>query len=151
MPQDLGVICPLVDPNDMETELGIDLGILHGIAIDGFRVTSDLVDTRLSFFYNAMAQMQNGSIAFEEHIQEAESFMWIVPGLLFTVSILSALAMLGSVLAWKQKSGDRIEFALSYLLLPTLIVVSIGCWIIVAMASFGAMITSGEKNTSLSK
>lgn len=143
MPQDLDIICPLVNRSDMEAELGIDLGLLYEAMIDGFGETSDLVDSRLSFFHNAMAQMQNGTIAFDEHVQKAESFMWIVPGLLFTASLLSAMAMLGSVVAWKQKSGDRVEFALSYLLLPTLIFVSIGCWIVVAMASFGTMITSG--------
>eukprot|EP00980_Cylindrotheca_fusiformis_P030454 scaffold24835_cov113-Cylindrotheca_fusiformis.AAC.1 len=142
MPHDLGVICPLMSQGSMEAELGIDLAVLHDTVTEGFEATNDLVEQRLSFFYNSMVQMRNGSIAFEDHVQEAESYMWIVPGLLFTVSILSAFAVLASVLAWKQKSEERLEFALSYLVLPALILASIGCWTAAVLASAGTMMTS---------
>ena len=85
----------------MEVQLGIDLSLLHEILNQNYHETSNLVDARLNFFYNALYQLENGSSIFNDHVIETESVMWMVPGLLFSVSVLSAGAMFGSLLAWK--------------------------------------------------
>lgn len=127
----------------MEIELGIDLGDLHSIVNQDYRDTSILVDARLNFFFNALDQLDNGFSVFNGHVIKTESTMWIVPGLLFSISVLSAGAMFGSLLAWKKKSGERMQMAMSYLLLPALIIVALGCWAVVSLTSVGTMLTSG--------
>lgn len=128
----------------MEAELGIDLGILHGILYQDYRLTETLVDARLHFFFNAIGQLGNGSAIFEDHVTETESMMWMVPGLLFSISVISAGAMFGTLLAWKKKSGDRLQMTMSYVLLPSLVIVALSCWAVVSLTSVGAMLTSGK-------
>jgi len=142
MPPSLVEICPNIRASQMEVELGIDLGVLHAIVYQDYRATANLVDARLNFFFNAIGQLGNGSSTFNDHVIETESMMWMVPGLLFSVSVLSAAAMFGSLLAWKKKSGDRLQMTMSYVLLPSLIVVSLACWAVVSLTSIGTMLAS---------
>ena len=143
MPDMLGVICPNIRASQMEVELGIDLSLLLEIINKDYRETSRLVDARLNFFHNAVYQLHKGSSVFNDHVTKTESMMWMVPGLLFAISILSAGAMFGSLLAWKKKSGDRLQMTMSYLLFPSLIVVALTCWTVVSLTSIGTMLTSG--------
>ncbi|CAJ1934542.1 unnamed protein product [Cylindrotheca closterium] len=142
MPPSLVDICPNIRASEMEVELGIDLGILLGIVYEDYRVTANLVDARLNFFFNAIGQLGNGSSVFNVHVTETESMMWMVPGLLFSISVLSAAAMFGSLLAWKKKSGHRLQMTMSYLVFPSLIIVALACWVVVALTSIGTMLTS---------
>lgn len=144
MPQSFVEICPNIRASEMEIELGIDLSALFGIVYDDYRITANLVDARMNFFFNAIGQLGNGSSTFYDHVVETESMMWMVPGLLFSVSVLSAAAMFGSLLAWKKKSGYRLQMTMSYLVFPALIIVALSCWTVVAFTSVGTMLTSGK-------
>lgn len=145
IPDDLKTICPLVNQSDMDAELGVDLGVLLHVMFDDLNNTHEFVEDRLAFFNNVVEKMQTGTDAFDEHVQKVEYWMWIVPGVLFTVSVLAAVSILGALMAWRKKSGVRFQMVMSYIVLPLLILTSIACWTIVVMASFGTILGSGEK------
>lgn len=144
MPKSIIDICPNIRQSEMEVEIGIDLGTLFRIVTTDYHTTKSLLDARLSFFFNALQQMDNGSSRFKDHVNEVESMLWMIPGLLFSISIISASAMFGTLLAWKKKSGDRLQMTMSYLLFPALITVALSCWFLVSLTSVGTMLTSGE-------
>ena len=79
----------------------------------------DVLDT----FEDAASMME---VSFDR----AESVVWLVPGLLLAVSIVTALATFGVILAWKQESGLRLQRCMSYGLLPALIALCLLCWIL---------------------
>jgi ABC-type multidrug transport system permease subunit len=110
----------------------------------------ELVNFQLGLVKNGVDRIDGGMVTFEESVDTVDELMWIVPGLLFAVSMLTAISMLGVLLAWKGKSGVRIQRAMSYFVLPLLIVASIACWIAAIMASFGTMVSSGTFFSTLS-
>lgn len=92
---------------------------------------------------NIVQSLETGIIRFEDSMSTGEDYMWIIPGLLFAVSLLTACAMLGVLLAWKDKSGTRVQNIMSYFVLPLLIVVSGACWVAVSVTSVGTMLSAG--------
>jgi hypothetical protein len=144
MPRNLTIICPLVDPTQMKSELGIDLGELKEVVFEDYPSAESIWEDRLAFYNHTVEKVQTSITSFEYHVETAESFMWIVPGLLCSISILAAICMISAVLAWKQKSSDNLSKAMSYIALPILIVLSIGCWAVLILSSFGTILTSGK-------
>jgi hypothetical protein len=149
-PTDLKVLCPQIDKGDIENELGIDLNDLVNTLAGEFNEMMELVNFQLGIVKNGFDRIDGGMVTFEETVDTADEMMWIVPGLLFAVSMLTAISMLGVLLAWKGKSGVRIQRTMSYFVLPLLIVASISCWIVAIIASFGTMVSSGTFFTILS-
>jgi len=147
-PTDLGVVCPLIDELEFEALLGIDLrGIIQAVSEEYDRL-KDEVRTQLSLGNMIVDSVENGISDFEASISKTEENMWIIPALLFVISVLSAISILGVVLAWKEKSGIRFQRSMSYGVLPLLILVSIACWMVVVVSSFGSMIGTGKSFSS---
>jgi ABC-type multidrug transport system permease subunit len=144
------VLCPQIEKDDIMSELGIDLNDLVDTLAGDFDEMMELVNSQLGLVKNVVDRIDGGMVTFEESVDTADEIMWIVPGLLFAVSMLTAISMLGVLLAWKGKSGVRIQRAMSYFVLPLLIVASIACWIAAIMASFGTMVSSGTFFTTIS-
>jgi hypothetical protein len=143
-PIDMDIICPQIGRDDIESELGIDLNDLVDTVSDQYDEVNGNVTYQLGLVKNVVEKIDTGLATFESSIKTVEGFMWIVPGLLFAVSLLAAVSTFGVLLAWKDKSGARIQRIMSYFVLPMLIIISTGCWIIVICASFGTMISSGK-------
>ena len=142
LPQDVRLICPLIFEDNMEEEIGVDLRDIMGVLINELNTTESSVVDRLDYLGNVLEKMQEGTSLFEGQVDLIEKWMWIVPGVLFTVSVISAISMLGTILAWKNNSGPRVQKFMSYIVLPILILSSIACWATLIASSFGTMLTS---------
>lgn len=141
-PTDIRTICPQIDSRDIESELGIELNDLVDTVSDNFDELNGVVNYQLRAIKTVVSKIETGMMTFENSMDEVDRWMWIVPGLLLAVSLITALSMFGVLLAWKEKSGKRLQRAMSYVVLPSLIVASIACWVIVICASFGTMVSS---------
>jgi hypothetical protein len=141
-PIELNVICPQIDPAQIEAELGIDLNQMVSLLGSEFQGLSEEVNRNVSTVGKLIDDIETGLYDFEDYVNHVDSLMWILPGLLFAVSLLAAISMLGVLLAWKEKSGRTFQRAMAYVVLPTLIVASIACWVVVLCASFGTMVSS---------
>jgi hypothetical protein len=141
-PIDLDVLCPQIDPAQIKVELGIDLNEMVSLLESEYQGLSQEVNRNVSTVGKLIDDIETGLYDFEDSVNHVESLMWIVPGFLFAVSLLAAISMLGVLLAWKEKSGRVFQRAMTYVILPTLIVVSIACWVVVLCTSVGAMVSS---------
>lgn len=141
-PTDLLAICPAIDPAQIEAELGIDLNQMVSLLELEYRGLSEEVNRNVSTVGKLIDDIETGLYDFEDYVNRVDSLMWIVPGFLFAVSLLAAISMLGVLLAWKEKSGRTFQRAMTYVILPTLMVASIACWVVVLCTSFGTMVSS---------
>jgi hypothetical protein len=141
-PIELDVICPEIPPAQIEDELGFDLKQMVSLLESEYQSLSKEVNRNVSTVGKLIDDIETGLYDFEGYVNHVESVMWIVPGFLFAVSLLAAISMLGVLLAWKEKSGRTFQRTMTYVILPTLIVASITCWVIVLCTSFGAMVSS---------
>ena len=114
------IFCPNINETVFNRRLGQNLVQLsHLLSVDYIalqgNITNNMTDIEevLDVFEDAAGMM-------EISLDRAESVMWFVPGLLLAVSIVTALATFGVILAWKQESGLRLQRCMSYGLLPTL-------------------------------
>ena len=148
-PVELSVVCPNVDADQLEVVLGFDLRDLATIVSEEFPVINEAVKQNTTTVQTLLSRIDTSLTDFEAYIDKAEDFMWIVPGLLFAVSMLAAITMLGVLLAWKEKSGRCFQRTMSYITLPLLLIVTLMCWALVISSSFGAMITYGKKSDLL--
>ncbi|KAL3918978.1 MAG: hypothetical protein SGILL_003985, partial [Bacillariaceae sp.] len=143
-PTDLAVVCPMVSVEALQSELGVDLtSIVHSIADEYDRLKTEVTD-QLSIGNKIVDRIESGVAQFEDSVDTTEEYMWAVPALLFGISILCAVSILGVIMAWKEKAGVRFQRVMSYIILPLLVLASIACWIVVVLASAGSMVGTGE-------
>lgn len=114
--------------------LGVDLmGLSNLISNDYVRLQIEVTDN-MTKIENMLQAVEEAAEILETSFHRTENIVWLVPGLLLAVSILTALATFGVILAWKQESGFRLQRFMSYCVLPALITVCILCWLL-AIAS----------------
>jgi hypothetical protein len=143
-PTDLEVICPLVSKQSLQAELGVDLStIVQSVATDYNRLREE-VTTQISTGNRIVDKIGNGVVQLEGSVATTEQYMWAIPALSFGISVLSAISILGVILAWKEKSDARFQRTMSWVVLPLLILASIACWMVVVFASMGSMIGTGQ-------
>lgn len=135
------MICPRIDTAELEATLGIDLRQMVSLIESDYRGLSEEVNRNVTTVGKLIDDIETGMYDFENYVDRVEGLLWIVPGFLFAVSLFAAISMLGVLLAWKEKSGRVFQRAMTYVILPTLIVLSIACWVIVLCTSFGAMVS----------
>lgn len=143
-PTELEVICPKVDPALFQAEFGIDLTEIIGSVAGQYDQLRAEVATQLDFGNSIVDRVESSLASLESSIATSENYMWVIPGLLFAVSVLSALSIVGVVLAWRDKSGIRFQSFMSWGVLPLLIIVATSCWVVVLMASLGSMVGTGK-------
>lgn len=149
-PTDLRKICPEVDETDLEAVLGIDLMDIINSVSDEYERLKEEMSSQLETGYLVVRQVQDGLSTFEVSVDETEEFLWIIPGLLFGIGILTAISILGVILAWKDQSGSRFQFTMSWVILPLLCMSMLACWGLVMAYSLGAMVGTDACTSSSS-
>lgn len=134
-------ICPNATIN--EDIAGIDLGSFSDLTKDEFLELKSILAENLTLVNDTLASIQDIKDQVEQSISYTEEYSWVVPGILLGVAVAIILAMLGVVLAWKEKSGRRVQGFMSYGVLPFLIALCLVCWIGTISAGVGAM-SSGD-------
>lgn len=141
-PTDLQLICPNVEQSDLESVLGIDLMDIIETISNEYYSLKDKVSSQLETGNAIVEQVNSYLTTFEVSVNEAENYLWIIPGLLFVVGVLTAISSLGVILAWRDRSGQSLQRIMSWIVLPLLILSMIACWVVVMMASFSSMVGS---------
>ena len=108
------------------------------------------VDEDLQLVKDVLVEIEERLADTEDLLVTYENALWIVPCLLLAVSILATVSLMGAMLAWKEKSGKWVQFLMSYVNLPALILVTLVCWGAFAASLIGTSITAGEYNYDLS-
>jgi hypothetical protein len=147
-PVDFELVCPNVHEDRQHEILGTDLRNLTRLITGEFNEVSTAVDRNTTSVERLLRKIENGFLQFEDSLARIEDFMWIIPGLLFAVSIIASGSMLGVLLAWREKSGRCIQRTMSYGALPVLMLVTVACWLLVISSAFGTMMTSGKASIS---
>jgi len=142
-PLDIETVCPDVEVENLEMSLGVDLSDILTILSQDFTGLHDTVRTEIENISEAVNEIENGIVSFEDSVQNIEGYLWMIPGLLFTCITLVTIAMFGVLMAWREKSGKSVQRIMSWFVLPLLIVVALACWATVVVASVGAMASSG--------
>lgn len=140
----MDTLCPQIKRKDIEAELGFDLNDLVNTVSNHYDGLNGRLGYQLRVVKNIVSKIDTGLITFDRTVYTIENFMWFVPGLLFVVSLLASVAAFGVLVAWKEKSGTRVQRIMSYFILPMLIIVSLASWIVVICASVGTMVGSGK-------
>lgn len=139
---DIGVVCPNVEASELEERIGMDLSQMVDLLNEDFAQIQAASEEKTSSLRMQIERAQDGLTKFESTLSDGEEWMWIVPVVLFATSILVALAMFGTILAWRGNSGHNVQNTMSYVVLPLLMVIVILCWLIALSASLGTMMGS---------
>ncbi len=140
VPTDLDVVCPLVNIIDLEATIGVDITEIVEVIIDQQSNLEEDVAAQLAKKRSYMDGIEERMLTFEAISEETENYLWILPGLLLSVIVLTVIAMAGVILAWKGKTGTRFQRLLTYGVVPLLIVVSIVSWGVVMVFAFSTMV-----------
>jgi hypothetical protein len=151
-PLDLQTICPNITAQHLlKQQIGVDLNALVVSIKDKYQSMVATSEEKVASVRSFLEKFDQGLTAAETAVAGVNSYMWIAPAVLFAVSLLTAVAMLGVLLAWRGKSGRRVQNTLSYLFLPLLMIATIATWIIIIAASLATMVGSDMCTASTSK
>ena len=124
------IFCPNINDTQFDQRLGENLlQLAHLLSVDYVALQGSISDN-MTDIEEVLQIFEDAADMMEVSFDGAESVMWLVPGLLLAVSIVTALATFGVILAWKQESGLRLQRCMSYGLLPTLALLCGLCWIL---------------------
>lgn len=140
LPTRLDTVCPLVNDAFFESFLGVDIRDIIGTVVEQQDRLEEEIENKLSIGYSFVNRVERGLSAFEISVGKSEDYLWIIPALLLSISVLSTISILGVVLAWKKKSGVGLQRIMSYIVLPLLILAAITCWLIVVLLSLSTMV-----------
>ncbi len=147
---DVESICPNVNVGDLEVVIGIDLNQLIITMTDEFNITTKKSEESLEYVRSLIQNMDDGLVAYDASVVEAEGWLWTIPATLFSVTTLTVVSTLGVIYAWRGKSGQKMQNVMSYVVLPLLMATTVACWIMVLMSSFGTMVGSDVCTSSTS-
>lgn len=136
--------CPNVNQTESDTTvLGVNLqGLSNLISNDYISLQMEVTDN-MTKIENMLQAVEEAVEILETSFHHTENIIWLVPGLLLGVSILTALATFGVILAWKQESGPRLQCFMSYGVLPALIAACILCCLLAVASSVSSAASAG--------
>lgn len=132
---DFGTLCPLVAGPDAESTLGVDLNSMTQFFVTDYIEVEAAVTQNITEVDRILNHIEDAINFFENSYDEAESYMWAVPGVLLGLSFLTLVTMAAVVMAWKRESSRRFQRFVSYGILPFFVAFSIVCWFIAISAA----------------
>eukprot|EP00934_Nitzschia_sp_Nitz4_P001509 Nitzschia sp. Nitz4//scaffold120_size68122//47760//50556//NITZ4_006052-RA/size68122-augustus-gene-0.59-mRNA-1//-1//CDS//3329534302//1509//frame0 len=150
---DLDVVCPNVDADQIEAVVGMDLNDIITIVTTDFESVVAESESELLFYRDYLQSLQEGVDAFEVTVEEAQGWLWIIPGVLIMVALVATVALVAVGFAWNGQPGNGADNILLYFFLPLLTFLVVCCWVLVAVTALGAMMgsdvcTAGERGGS---
>lgn len=128
-PMNMQVLCPeLVNASNMNVTLGINLQAV----ISQFKVNYDAMQGQMSkdiAEVDSVVQTLNSAIDTVNLVfLDTSNYIWIAPAMLLVLCVVTALALFGVCIAWREESSAKLQRIMSFGVLPSLIVMSIACW-----------------------
>lgn len=147
-PNDLGTLCPEANREDVGIDFGIDLGTLFSSFDNDYEKFNETVKEEIRLARETIDQVTGAVDGMVSTMDTVEGRLWMIPGLLVALSVLSAAAMLGVLLAWKAKSGKKVQRVMTWFVLPGMVFLCIACWAVVVGMAIGSMVSSDMCTTS---
>lgn len=135
-------VCPNVNAGEFEEVLGVDLNALVATVTDEFALVMEISEAKVEYVQDLLQSIDGGLVAYETSVETVEGWIWMIPATLFAVSVLTIVASMAVLLAWKGNAGKKMQNTMSYVILPLLMAATIACWIIVLVTSLGTMLGS---------
>ena len=143
-PTNFSDYCPNVNQSDSREVFRVDLaGLSDMISVD-YRSFEDAVAENTTKIEKVLRTIENSVDVLEFSFHKAENMVWVIPGLLLGISVVTAFSTFGVVLAWKQDSSLRFQRLLSYGVLPVLVLLAIACWALAIGASVSTAMSAGK-------
>lgn len=130
LPMNLTTICPNVTMEELESELAINLGSMVDLVASNYMEIASKVVREISDIRAALRYYEDSVELVESTYDALAPTFWVVPTILFTLSAITAAAASGVLMAWKEQSTRGFQRLLSLTILPTLISLSLACWVI---------------------
>ena len=144
-------VCPNVNPGEFEEVLGGDLNALASTVTNEVSLVMEMSEAKVEYVQNLMQSIDGGLVAYETSVETVEGWIWIITATLFAVSVLTIVASMAVILAWKGNAGKQMQNTMSYVVLPLLMAATMACWFIVLMTSLGTMLGSDMCTASTSE
>ncbi|CAB9498006.1 expressed unknown protein [Seminavis robusta] len=135
--------CPNLNNSQFDQTLAEHLQRLSYLIGEHFDYLDGRITGNTTELHESLDTVEDAILVIDGSNHQVEGIVWLVPGLLLAVSIVSALATFGVILAWKQDSGVRLQRCMSYGVLPTLAALCIMC-VILAIATTVATAASSD-------
>jgi len=132
---DLESLCPELAVNGTQHVFGFDLEAIFESIRSEYQVFENQVSGNISQVATILNEVESVIDAFEVSYEQVGNYMWVVPGVLLGLSILTVFTMFGVFVAWRQDSSLRLQRTLSWGILPLFIVFSIIFWIFAVVAA----------------
>lgn len=134
---DFDTFCPNATSGEV---LGVDLlgmaTLLESEFIDLENIMSKTFPTINNFVENAGTSLKD----LENGVELTDDLLWAIPGILLGTAALTTTAMLAVLLAWQGRSGRVFQAAMTYCVLPLLIVICVACWVTAIGAAVATMV-----------
>jgi len=129
LPMDLDVICPNISAVELEAELAVNLESMVGLVRAKYARVESQVAQNVSDVQEVLLYYEDAINLVESAYDKAAPYFWLVPTILFSLTAFTAVAMIGVFLAWKRQSNRGFQRFLSSTVLPSLMVLSLACWV----------------------
>ena len=123
---------------DVNLQALADILTLHYVQLN-INITDNMVE-----LHNLLDTVEDVTVIAQGSFDQAEGFIWLVPGLLLGVSIVTALATFGVILAWKRDAGMGLQRCMSYGVLPVLVALCVMCIVLGCAATASTAVSAGE-------
>jgi hypothetical protein len=134
IPLNLTSICPLFDETGNESYLGFDaIFLVH--RVQSLQRMDERLRGNISLFRDVLLDVEDGLDEFESTINQAETFVWLVPVVLLLQCALIGIMVYGTVLAWRGEASAKFQRVMSYAAIPLFALVCIMCWVFVIAAA----------------
>jgi len=141
---EFAAFCPYVNVSTAKRELGVDLvGLSNSISVE-YVALQNKVTTNMIEIESILRSIEDSVEVVESTFGRAENVIWLVPGLLLGVSVATAFATFGVILAWKQESSLRFQRLMTYCVLPTLTLLCVLCWILAIGTIVSTAVSTGK-------
>lgn len=144
-PTEFHEFCPNVKQNQTSSEQlsGVDLLELADLISEQYFVIEGYVKRNVSDVESILDTIEEALNSVEATFMNVNQIVWLVPGLLLGVSIITAFGTFAVILAWKQESGLRFQRFMSYVALPLLVLLCTVSWILAATTFLSTAVTAG--------
>lgn len=138
------IFCPNINATSFDKRLGQNLLRLSQLLSIEYVALQRAISDNMTDVEDVLETFEDAADMIESSFDRAESVIWFVPGLLLAVSIVTALATFGVILAWKQESGLRLQRCMSYGVLPALTTLCVLCWILGIATTVTTALSAGK-------
>jgi hypothetical protein len=135
--------CPNINNTQFKTR-GANLQGLADLVTIQYVELNDNITENMADITDLLDTVEDVTVVVQGYVDQTETFMWLVPGLLLAVSIATAVATFGGILAWKQDSGIGLQRCMSYGVLPILAALCVMCVMLACAASASTAVSAGE-------